>query len=185
MNSGKSIEILRVAHNYREQGKKVMLFTSAKDNRYGIEKITSRIGISEEAKATSILMYDDIKKEMPDCVICDEAQFFSKIHVDIFRKVVDELNIPVICYGLRTDFQQKMFDGSKRLFELADKIEEIKTNCWNCNNKAIFNMRIDEGGNAIFDGDQVKIGGNDNYHPVCSKCYKKEYMKQITKNELI
>ena len=130
-------------------------------------------------------MFEDIKNENPDCVIADECQFFSTIHVDILRQVVDELNIPVICYGLRTDFQRNIFDGSKRLFELADKIEEIKTICWNCNKKAIFNMRIDDNGNSIFNGDQVKIGGNDDYHPVCSKCYKKEYMKEITKNELI
>jgi thymidine kinase len=178
MNSGKSIDILKTAHNYREQGKTVILFTSPADDRYGEGKITSRIGMQEEALLINENVFDLVEYLMPNCVIVDEVQFCKEEDIDQLAMIVDVLDIPVICYGLMTDFQSKLFEGSKRLLELADRIEEIKTICWYCNSKARFNTRFKDG-KAIFVGSQVEIGGNDKYLPLCRKCYIKEQAKQI------
>lgn len=172
MNSGKSIDVLKTAHNYEEQGKKVMLFTPSVDNRYGVGMIASRIGIQHEAVTIDehLDMVKLVGKERPNCVLVDEAQFLSKSQVLQLTTIVDELFIPVIAYGLRADFQGALFEGSYHLLALADKIEEVKTICWYCEKKAIMNMRF-KNNQAIFEGEQIEIGGNESYLPVCRRCY--------------
>lgn len=173
MNSGKSIEVLRTAHNYEEQGKNILLFTPSIDNRYGMGNVTSRIGLQKQAIVVnaSTDMYALSKEHMPHCVLIDEAQFLSESQVERLTDICDELNIPVIAYGLRSDFLGSLFEGSRALFAIADKIEEIKTVCWYCDRKAIMNMRCKDG-KPVFHGEQIQIGGNESYIPVCRKCYK-------------
>ncbi|MCS7463278.1 thymidine kinase [Paenibacillus doosanensis] len=172
MNSGKSIEVLRTAHNYEEQGKKVLLFTPSVDDRYGVGTVASRIGMQKKA----IIIDDQIdmiklaETEKPNCIIIDEAQFLNKGQVAQLTEIVDTLGIPVIAYGLRADFMGQLFEGSYHLLSLADKIEEIKTVCWYCDKKAIMNMRCKDG-RPVFEGEQIQIGGNESYLPVCRKCY--------------
>jgi len=141
MNAGKSIDILRIKHNYNEYGNEVLCLTSIKDDRYGIGKITSRIGISTDAETISdntdvYKLIKEIKeKKEISCVLIDESQFLTKKHIFQLSNVVDILNIPVICYGLRSDFTLEPFSGSKYLMAIADNIEEIKTICYFCKNK--------------------------------------------------
>jgi len=176
MNAGKSIDLIRTNHNYIENNKKTICFTSSKDNRYGKDKITSRIGLSIDA----VSIYDETNlynyvKNLTDisCVFVDESQFLSKRHVFQLSDIVDNLNIPVICYGLRSDFMLEPFEGSKYLMTLSDIVEEIKTICFECKiKKAIVNARI-LNGKIVTEGEQVQIGGNDIYKPLCRKCYKK------------
>ena len=180
MNAGKSIDLIKTNFNYFENDRKTLCFTSAKDNRYGEGKITSRIGLSVDA----ISVFDDtdifdivykyiINNEQIYCVFVDESQFLNKNQVFQLTDIVDGLDIPVICYGLRSDFVMEMFEGSKYLMALADSIEEIKTICFECKEKkAIINARITDG-KIITEGAQVMIGGNDTYKPLCRKCYKK------------
>ncbi len=172
MNSGKSIEVLRVAHNYEEQGKKVLLFSPAIDNRFGTGKVSSRVGLQREAIVvdadTDMLAF--ARTERPSCIIVDEAQFLRKEQVLTLTRIVDELGIPVLAYGLRSDFVGALFEGSRELFAWADKIEEIKTICWYCEKKALMNMRLKDNV-PVFEGEQIQIGGNESYLPVCRKCY--------------
>lgn len=173
MNSGKSIEVLRTAYNYEEQGKNVLLFTPSIDDRYGTGIVASRTGMQKKAIIVDdrIDMYELAKKEKPNCVLIDEAQFLKREQIERLTDICDHLNIPVIAYGLRSDFVGNLFEGSLHLFALADKIEEIKTVCWYCDRKAVMNMRCKEG-KPVFEGDQIQIGGNESYIPVCRKCYK-------------
>ena len=174
MNCGKSIEILKVAHNYREQGKEVLLFSSGLDNRFGEGVIASRIGISE-----SCYLFDGLNSNNLYCVLVDECQFLTEEQVNQLTDIVDIYNIPVMAFGLSTDFQSNLFVGSKRLFEVADKINPIKTVCWLCDKKANFNLRVIVN-KAVFDGDQIAVGLNGDvvnesdigYYPVCRKHYK-------------
>lgn len=175
MGSGKSIDLLKVAYNYEERNQKTILFTAGIDDRFGTGKITTRIGISKEAL---VFFHDtnifEVVKNYPyraDCVLVDEAQFLTQKQTRELSDIVDELDIPVICYGLRADFQNHFFEGSKSLMEIADKIEEIKTIC-ECGAKATVNMRMING-KATDVGEQILIGGNDSYKSVCRKCYKK------------
>ncbi|MBP1965128.1 thymidine kinase [Paenibacillus aceris] len=172
MNSGKSIEVLRVAHNYEEQGKKVLLLTSVVDDRFGVGKVVSRIGMQKNAIVVddTLDMVELAKNELPNCILVDEAQFLTKHQVAQLIEIVDDLNIPVIAYGLRADFMGQLFEGSTALIAAADTIEEIKTVCWYCDKKAIMNMRCKDG-EPIFHGEQIQIGGNESYVPVCRKCY--------------
>jgi thymidine kinase len=174
MNSGKSIEILKVAHNYEEQGKKVVILTSAVDSRAGVGMVASRIGLERKARPiypdTNIY---DLIKAIPgstDCVLIDEAQFLLKRHVVECARVVDELNVPVMTFGLKNDFMNHLFEGSEALLLYADKIEEMKTICWFCAKKATMNLRIHDG-QPVYDGEQIQIGGNESYFPVCRKHY--------------
>lgn len=174
MNSGKSIEILKVAHNYEEQNKPVAIFTSALDTRDGIGVVASRIGLKRRAVAVSkdTNIYDQVKN-LPHrihCVLVDEAQFLTKEHVRQLVKIVDELKIPVMAFGLKNDFQNELFEGSKYLLLYADKIEEMKTICWFCDRKATMNLRIAQG-HPVYAGEQVQIGGNESYYPVCRHHY--------------
>lgn len=177
MGSGKTIDLLKVAYNYEERGQSVKIFTSSLDNRYGVGKITTRVGLQREAIIIDkeFDIYEYIKKldEKPDCVLIDEANFLTKEQVQELTDVVDFLNIPVICYGLRSDFKMNFFEGALSLMERADKIEEIKTIC-ECGAKATVNMRFVDG-KPVVDGEQIFIGGNESYRSVCRKCYK-EYM---------
>jgi thymidine kinase len=170
---GKSIDLLKVAYNYEERGYKVMLLTAEIDDRYEKGKITTRIGISKDAHTfnNDVNLYNTCESlnYVPACILVDEAQFLSKQHVDQLSDIVDNLDIPVICYGLRSDFRNHLFEGSKELLSIADKIEELKTIC-ECGKKATVNMRI-LNGKVATSGDQVLIGDLE-YKSVCRKCYK-------------
>lgn len=175
MGSGKTIDLLKVAYNYKERGQKVIIYTAKIDNRYEVGKITTRIGIQADAltfdNETNFYRYIKQLEEKPDCILIDESQFLNRKQVLQLSDIVDFLDIPVICYGLRADFQMKFFTGSGPLMEMADKIEEIKTIC-ECGKKATINMRMINGVPTTT-GSQVLIGGNDSYKSVCRKCYKK------------
>ena len=180
MNSGKSIEILKVAHNYEEQNKPVVLMTSGIDTRSGVGQVKSRIGISKEAlpifEETDIFSVVQTLGYMPYCVLIDEAQFLSARHVLDLTKIVDELKIPVMAFGLKNDFRNELFEGSKFLLLYADKIEEMKTICWFCHKKAIMNLRY-VNHVPVYEGKQVQIGGNETYYPVCRQHYVNPKMK--------
>ncbi|MBN1517780.1 thymidine kinase [Candidatus Sumerlaeota bacterium] len=176
MNAGKSLEILKIANNYEEQDKTVLLMTSHLDTRQGLGRIVSRVGLSRTAEAIfpdTNLLKTALDRQPVDCVLIDEGQFLTRRHVTQLCQVVDQLNIPVIVYGLRADFRNELFEGSEALFCLADKIEEVKTVCWFCNRKATMNMRI-AGGKPVRTGDQILIGGNESYLPVCRRHYLDE-----------
>lgn len=175
MNSGKSIEILKVAHNYEEQGKPVLIFTSAIDNRDEVGFISSRIGLRRQAIAidehTDIYSIVAAHQPRPYCVLVDECQFLNKDSILQLVRIVDELNIPVMAFGLKNDFQNNLFEGSKYMLIYADKIEEMKTICWFCERKATMALRV-ENGKPVYSGKQIQIGGNETYYPVCRKCHK-------------
>lgn len=178
MNAGKSTTLLQSAFNYRERGMTPLILTAAIDDRAGVGKVASRIGLEAEAhiydKSTDV--YHLIKtlhnNTKLDCLLVDECQFLSKSQVNALTDVVDKLKIPVLCYGLRTDFKGELFEGAQYLLAWADKLIELKTIC-HCGRKANRVLRTDEHGNAINDGNQVEIGGNDRYVSVCREHYKK------------
>lgn len=184
MNSGKSIDILKVAHNYEEQGKPVELLTSGVDTRSGRGIIASRIGLTR--KVTPVMHDSNIYQMVKQldhqiyCVLIDEAQFLTKEHVLQLTKIVDDLNIPVMTFGLKNDFKNELFEGSKYLLIYADKIEEMKTICWFCPHKATMNLRIHDG-QPVYEGEQVQIGGNESYYPVCRKHYFHPLLKGLEK----
>lgn len=174
MNSGKSIEILKVAHNYEEQGKKTRLLTSGLDDRVAVGTVASRIGLEKEAIPvffdTNILNELEHEKQDLDCILVDEAQFLTKEHVLQLVTIVDEWEIPVMAFGLKNDFRNELFEGSKNLLIYADKIEEIKTTCWFCRKKATMNLRLVDG-KPVYEGEQIQIGGNEAYQSVCRYHY--------------
>ncbi|SPC38760.1 Thymidine kinase [Latilactobacillus fuchuensis] len=174
MNSGKSIEILKVAHNYEEQDKSVIILTSGIDNRDGVGIVSSRIGLKREATPifADTNIFELVKDTNPDaaCVLIDESQFLEQHHVLEAAHVVDDLNIPVMAFGLKNDFRNELFEGSRYLMLFADKIEEMKTICWFCRKKAIMNLRMNDG-QPVYTGEQIQIGGNEAYYPVCRKHY--------------
>ena len=175
MGSSKTANALIAKFNYEERDMKVWLVKPAVDVRDGEAKVRSRIGL--EADADVIGAEDDIaelykSKEGIDVLIADECQFFTEDQIDQMRYLVDHYDLPVMCFGLRTDFRTKLFPGSRRLFELADSITEIKTIC-SCGAKATVNARIAPDGRVITSGQQVFLGGNDSYIAMCHKCYKK------------
>jgi thymidine kinase len=173
MGSAKTLNLLAVRHNYELQGKRVVLMKPRRDDRFGADVVRSRAGLSYQAD----LLLDEDTEFSPElfkglhCVLVDEGQFLSPRLVDALRQVTLEHDVPVIAYGLRTDFSTQMFPGSRRLMELADAIEEVKTTCMFCNRKAIFNLRHDAEGQAITNGPQVMIGADARYSPVCHACY--------------
>ncbi|HFI2691776.1 TPA: thymidine kinase [Streptococcus suis] len=174
MNSGKTIEILKVAHNYEEQGKPVVIMTSALDTRDAFGVVSSRIGMRREAVAIDdemdIFGYIQKMEPRPYCVLIDEAQFLRRHHVYDLARVVDELNVPVMAFGLKNDFRNELFEGSKHLLLLADKLDEIKTICQYCSKKATMVLRTQDG-KPTYEGAQIQIGGNETYIPVCRKHY--------------
>lgn len=172
MSSAKTLNLLAVAHNYRSQGKRVVLIKPLLDTRFGQASIMSRAGLSAEA---DLLVEPDTTLDVSsfeglDCVLVDEAQFLSARMIEQLRALTRSHGIPVICYGLRTDFKTRLFEGSKRLLELADSIEEVKVTCQFCNRKAIFNMRIVDG-RPTSDGAQIVLGAEESYVAACHCCY--------------
>ncbi len=168
MDSAKSMNLLAVAHNYRKQGKTVLLLKPQLDDRFGSTKIASRSGLEAEADymtTADALVPEELFVDV-DCVLADEAQFISPAIIEQLRRITYDPGIPVICYGLRTDFQTKLFPGSKRLMEMADRIEEVKVTCQHCQKKATFNLRL-VNGKAAIDGPQVQLGSDESYIPVC------------------
>lgn len=179
MNAGKSTTLLQSSYNYQERGMNTLVYTAAIDDRYGVGKVFSRIGISQEArlfhKESDLFaeISDHLKTQTLHCILVDEAQFLSKSQVHQLTEVVDKLKIPVLCYGLRTDFQAELFEGSRYLLAWADQLEELKTICY-CGRKANFVLRLNENGEVVKDGDQIQIGGNDSYLSVCRRHYKEK-----------
>jgi thymidine kinase len=177
MNAGKSTTLLQSAFNYQERGMNPLIFTAAIDDRFGVGKVSSRIGLQAEAQLfnAETNLFEEIKalhnQEARHCILIDECQFLSKEQVYQLTEVVDKLHIPALCYGLRTDFQGELFEGSKHLLAWADKLIELKTIC-HCGRKANMVIRTDEHGKPIAEGDQVAIGGNDKYVSVCREHYK-------------
>ena len=174
MGSSKTANALITKFNYEERGMKVWLIKPATDHRDGADIVRSRIGLEESAFVVTASC--DIFAEFQnhkDChvIIADECQFFTPAQIDQLRAIVDKLSIPVLCFGLRTDFLTHLFEGSRRLFEVADSVSEVKTIC-SCGNKAIVNARIDENGKVITEGGQILIGGNDSYIAMCHACWK-------------
>ena len=182
MGSSKSAQALITKFNYEERGMRVWLMKPAADTRYGVDKVHSRIGLEQSADAITEDMdlyelFRDREREFYDVIIVDEAQFLQPTHVEQLRDIVDNYNVPVLCFGLRTDFRTKLFPGSARLFELADSVTELKTVC-TCGGKAMVNARVDAEGSVITEGEQFLLGGNESYRPMCYKCWKKAQKKQ-------
>ena len=177
MNAGKSTLLLQSSHNYRERGMRTVLFTAAFDDRYGPGKIASRIGL--EAEALLFGPDDDLQQQVRAeheqsplaCVLIDEAQFLTERQVWQLCEVADDLSVPVLAYGLRTDFQGKLFPGSAALLAWADEMREVKTIC-HCGKKATMVMRMDADGRPVKEGAQVEIGGNDRYVSLCRRHWK-------------
>ena len=173
MNAGKSTNLLQADFNYRERGMRTMLFTAAIDDRFAAGTVTSRIGLGADAIAferdtdlATIVVRDG--ETPPACVLVDEAQFLTAAQVDQLAALADFHNVPVLAYGLRTYFQGQLFEGSARLLAIADSLIEIKSVC-ECGRKATMNLRVDESGNAIREGAQKEIGGNERYVALCRK----------------
>ena len=181
VSSAKTLNLLAVAHNYKSQGKGVLLVKPALDTRFGASNITSRAGLQQEAdilvdENTDLLT--DISEEQREdmyCVLVDEAQFLSPKHIDQLRTITLKWKLPVIAYGLRTDFRANLFPGSRRLLEVADTIEEVKTTCYLCNKKAVFNLKH-VNGVADCTGPAVQLGAEEKYFPTCFGCYRSSLM---------
>ncbi|MDO5054886.1 MAG: thymidine kinase [Pasteurella oralis] len=179
MNAGKSTTLLQSSYNYQERNMNTLVYTAAIDDRFGVGKVTSRIGISQDAqlfhKESNLLaeIEQHLTCEKLNCILVDEAQFLTKAQVHQLSEVVDKFNIPVLCYGLRTDFQAELFEGSQYLLAWADQLEELKTICY-CGRKANFVLRLNAQGEVVRDGAQIQIGGNDSYLSVCRQHYKEK-----------
>ena len=182
MNAGKSTLLLQASYNYGERGMKTILFTAKLDNRSKLGEITSRIGLAEKAQTFEEQdnLFKIIENKVSDysisCILIDEAQFLTQKQVWELSDVVDKLNIPVMCYGLRTDFQGKLFPGSETLLSISDELREIRTIC-DCGKKAIMVVRQDEKGKVIKEGEQIEIGGNDKYISLCRYHWKSQMNK--------
>jgi len=179
MNAGKSTALLQANHNYLERGMKTKMFTFSGDNRYEENRIVSRIGISADAlpfsKNTDLFqsLIEDKNQREIKCVLIDEAQFLTKKQVAQLGKIADELDTAVLAFGIRTDFQGELFEGSKYLLAWADNLKEIKTVCW-CGRKATMVVRLDKEGNIVSQGEQLEIGGNEKYVPLCRAHFNKK-----------
>ncbi|MBN4067421.1 thymidine kinase [Simkania negevensis] len=184
MGSAKTMNLLAVAHNYRSQGKEVLLLKPALDNRFGKETIRSRAGLEKSAD----MLVDEKTILTPEmfekiyCVLVDEAQFISPKVIEQLRTITLEQHVPVICYGLRTNFRGHLFEGSKRLMELADSVEEIKTTCAFCNKKAIMNLKH-VNGVATVDGPVIDLGKEEKYNPACYRCYQQQLLAATKEQE--
>jgi len=180
MNAGKSTNLLQADFNYRERGMETMLWTAAVDHRSGTGTIASRIGL--QAPARTFAPDTDLRQAVEEelirrplhCILVDEAQFLTKLQVLELASVCDELNVPVLAYGLRTDFQANLFEGSAHLLALADALIEMKGVC-ECGRKATMNLRVDDSGRAVKQGAQTEIGGNDRYVALC----RRHFMERI------
>lgn len=181
VSSAKTLNLLAVFHNYGQQNKRAVLIKPKTDTRFGASVVKSRAGLHVEADY--ILNPDQTiptsALENTHCILIDEVQFFSEVFIDQLREIASIHNVPVICYGLRTDFKTQSFPGSRRLFELADTIEEIKTTCSYCNSKAVFNLKTLDG-KATFSGPQVDLGAEEKYLPTCARCYGEKRNMTLT-----
>jgi thymidine kinase len=180
VGSAKTLNLLAVAHNYRNQGKKVLVMKPDLDTRFGKERVKSRAGLEmaadvliENADSVRKVDYRDIH-----CVLVDEAQFLSVGVIEEFRRITIDFGIPVLCYGLRTDFKSYLFEGSRRLMELADSIEEVKATCHYCDRKSIMNLKH-VNGRATSEGPTVDLGAEEKYFPTCYKCYQSAISKGL------
>jgi len=179
MNAGKSTTLLQSSFNYKERGMNTLLFTAALDDRFGSSVISSRIGLKADAVTFDanldlfVKIADSMKDSPVHCILIDEAQFLTHSQVKQLGSVADSLKIPVLCYGLRTDFQANLFEGSQWLLALADELIELKTIC-NCGSKATMNLRVDEKGDAVKEGASIEIGGNDRYIALCRKHFNEK-----------
>jgi len=175
VGSAKTLNLLAVAHNYRQQGKHVLLLKPDIDTRFGKENIKSRAGLQMEADVMVGSMTDlmQLNFDNVSCILVDEAQFLSMEHIDQLREIALKRSIPVICYGLRTDFRSKLFPGSLRLMEVSDSIEEVKATCYFCNRKSIMNLKKVDG-RATREGPTIQLGAEETYLPVCYRCYCKQ-----------
>ena len=177
MNAGKSTHLLQSSYNYRERGLETLLFTAHIDDRFAKGKVSSRLGIHADARLfdDNTNVFDEVTQQLQDgkiaCILIDEAQFLTKAQVKQLTDIVDELKIPVLAYGIRTDFLGETFVGSAALLAWADKLVELKTIC-HCGKKANFVMRCDEHGNAVKGGEQIEVGGNERYESLCRKHFK-------------
>ena len=184
MGCSKTAQALITKFNYEERGMKVLLIKPSVDNRDGATIVRSRIGLEAEAITvpSDLNLYDLYLKEYRDSnvIIVDECQFLNPNQVDELSQVVMDYDVPVLCFGLSTDFLTHLFPGSRRLFEIADSIQEIKSVC-KCGSKATVNARLDDDGNVVFSGDQVCIGGNERYVAMCKKCWLKAKREQEAK----
>lgn len=183
MNAGKSTTLLQSSYNYNERGMGTLLYAPKIDDRFGVGKISTRIGLQSDAIAVDkdFDIFVSVKKQLANnpnirCVLIDEAQFLSKKQVEQLTFITDFLNIPVLTYGIRSDFRGELFEGSSYLLAWADNIIELKTIC-HCGKKAIMNMRIDEHGRAVTEGAQVDIGGNEKYIATCRKHFRLQQTK--------
>ena len=173
VGSAKTLNLLAVAHSYTQQRKTVVVIKPTVDTRFGQSTVTSRAGLSREA---DFLVSDvaDLPREKlsgVDCILVDEAQFLNERLIEELRQIATELDIPVICYGLRGDFRTRLFPGSRRLMELADEISEVKTTCAFCNKKAVFNLKLIDG-KPSRSGPVVDLGSEEKYLPACARCYE-------------
>lgn len=191
MGSAKTAMLLTTAYNFEERHMSYLCLKPVIDTREGRNVIHSRIGIERACEwiYADTDLYDFARRlfrkegKVIEWFLVDEAQFLSAAQVDQLSRLVDDFGTNVLCYGLRTDFQSRLFEGSRRLFEIADTIDEIKSTC-NCGNKTIINARIDAEGNFVSEGAQVEIGGNDRYVSVCRKCWRNKRIEQSTRNSL-
>ncbi len=184
VGSAKTLNLLAVAHNYRQQGKRILLLKPELDTRFGRESIKSRAGLEMAADVligphTKLL---EMEWENVSCILVDEAQFLCAFHIEELRTLTLKKGIPVICYGLRTDFRTRLFEGSLRLMELADSIEEVKATCHYCNRKSMANIKH-VNGVATLDGPAVQLGAEERYFPACFSCYSKQIEESSTKKE--
>ena len=180
MNAGKSTSLLQSSYNYRERGMNTLVLAPVLDDRYGVGKVASRIGLESEAMTfgQDDDLFDLVQSMVAEaplhCVLIDEAQFLTKDQVFQLSEVTDKLRIPVLAYGLRTDFQGEPFEGSKYLLAWSDNLRELKAIC-HCGRKATMVLRLDDEGNAVTEGSQVEIGGNDRYVSTCRKHFKEAF----------
>lgn len=188
MSSGKSLDLITTAYNYEKQNKRILVYTSSIDTRSGFKKIESRTGHFWDANyipSDANLLYKKVSEEITKhkiyCLLVDESQFLSKEQIIVLANIVDDFDIPVICWGLKNDFQNNLFEGSATLLAYADKIEYLKTICVLCNKKAVMNLRTNNG-KAVYSGEQILVGDTD-YVPVCRKCYNNyDILKRVTTN---
>jgi thymidine kinase len=189
MNAGKSTALLQSSYNYKERGMNTLVMAPEFDDRYGVGRVTSRIGLESEATTfnTADDLYEIITAVLHEdplhCILIDEAQFLTKDQVFQLAEVTDTHNIPVLAYGLRTDFRGEPFEGSKYLLAWSDNLKELKAIC-HCGSKATMVIRLDGDGNAITAGSQVEIGGNDRYVSMCRKHFKENFYREQAKVEL-
>jgi thymidine kinase len=169
MNAGKSTNLLQVAHNYEERGRQVVIYTAALDDRAGIGIVRSRLDVQRKSRIfTADTSFEDAFATGPGCILIDEAQFLTPQQVRQLHRLAHERHVPVICYGLRTDFRGNGFPGALELLAIADALEEIKTVC-RCGKKASMVIRHNEKGERLYEGEQVQVGGNETYEAVCPR----------------